>query len=77
MDYPLLLRYLKRDAPFFHPFPAKEIACSICLIQSIKYWYIVNTDKKSIFLKTPSLCVKNLYSLMGGNSDFLLTFRTD
>ena len=25
MDYPLLLRYLKRDAPFFHPFPAKKL----------------------------------------------------
>ena len=45
MDYPLLLCYLKCP-PFFYPFPAKEIACSICLIQSIKYWYIVNTDKK-------------------------------
>ena len=37
MDYPLLLRYLKRDAPLFSPFYCKEIACSICLIQSIKY----------------------------------------
>ena len=40
MDYPLLLPYLKRHGPTphpFHPFPAKEIACSMCLIQSIKY----------------------------------------
>ena len=39
MDYPLLLPYLKRHGPtpLFHPFPAKEIACSMCLIQSIKY----------------------------------------
>ena len=37
MDYPLLLHYLKCHPPFFSHFPAKEIACSICLNQSIKY----------------------------------------